>query len=528
MTQLCVAIFVKDVAQARREIALAAEAGADMVELRVDQFHNRAELATLVDTSVLPTIVTCRPKWEGGESDLAEEDRWSLFVDTAVHNAAYVDIEMATYKEMPEPWKQAIERPIILSSHDFTGRPERLTNVFMELNERSGSVSKIVWTTRTIRDNLEAFEILQNRQKPTIALCMGEAGLISRVLAKKFGAFLTFASLEPGGGTAPGQISIHDMKRLYRWDAIGPQTKVYGVVAQPVMHSMSPAIHNAGFDAVGHDGVYLPLLVNAGYESFKAFMESFLAFQPLHLSGLSITLPHKENALRYLKEKGAAIEPLAERIGTVNTIVMDRPSSIANRKSQIGNLKGFNTDYAAILDTITTALDIERKDLVEKRIAVIGAGGTGRTAVAALAELGATVVVYNRTMERAEELAREFDGPGGKVVAARMEKLCDSCCHVFINTTSVGMHPNVDDSPLGERLPKFTPETLVFDTIYNPMETKLLKQAKAAGAKTVGGVEMFVRQAARQFEAWTGQPAPMEIFRRVVESRLTGREGQSR
>jgi 3-dehydroquinate dehydratase/shikimate dehydrogenase len=300
------------------------------------------------------------------------------------------------------------------------------------------------------------------------------------------------------------------MKRLYRWDAITASTKVYGVVAQPVMHSMSPAIHNAAFERVGHDGVYLPMLVNAGYESFKAFMESFLAFEPLQLSGLSITLPHKENALRYLKERGGEVEELAERIGTVNTIVIDN-----------GKLRGFNTDYAAILDTITAALRITRQDLAEKRVAVIGAGGTGRTAVAALAEYGATVVVYNRTMERAEELAKEFNSPAGKVVAARMEKLCDSCCHIFINTTSVGMHPKVDESPLGERLPEFSADTLVFDTIYNPMETKLLKQAKAAGAKTVGGVEMFVRQAARQFEAWAGKTAPLDIFRRVIESRLS-------
>src|SRR5206468_7183882 len=143
-----------------------------------------------------------------------------------------------------------------------------------------------------------------------IALCMGEAGLISRVLAKKFGGFLTFASLKNESATAPGQVTIHDMKQLYRWDAIGPKTKVYGVVASPVMHSMSPAIHNAAFERVGFDGVYLPMLVQPGYESFKAFMESFLNFPPIDLSGLSITLPHKENALRYLKEKGAQIELL--------------------------------------------------------------------------------------------------------------------------------------------------------------------------------------------------------------------------
>jgi 3-dehydroquinate dehydratase/shikimate dehydrogenase len=309
-------------------------------------------------------------------------------------------------------------------------------------------------------------------------------------------------------------VTIADMKGLYRWDALNPKTKVYGVVGSPVMHSMSPAIHNAAFDTVGYDGVYLPLLVNPGYESFKAFMESFLAFAPLDLSGLSVTIPHKENALRYLKEKGAEVEPLAEQIGAVNTIIIERGGDAVT-------LRGINTDYAAIVDTITQALDITREQLAGKRVAVIGAGGTGRTAVAALAAQGATVVVYNRTKERADELASEFDGRTGKVVAARLEKLCDSCCEIFINTTSLGMHPNVDASAFGDRVPELSPETLVFDTVYNPMETKLLKQAKAAGAKTVGGVEMFVRQAVRQFEAWTGKPAPADVMRRVIESRLT-------
>src|SRR5262249_46894251 len=149
-----------------------------------------------------------------------------------------------------------------------------------------------------------------------------------------------------------------------------------------------------------------------------------------------------------------------------------------------------------ILDSITSKLNISRDDLANYRVAVIGAGGTGRTAVAALAHYGATVVVYNRTMERAEALAREFNGHDGRVVAARLEKLCDSCCHIFINTTSVGMFPKIDESPIGDQAPHFTDETLVFDTIYNPMKTKLLGQAEQVGAKTIGGVEMFLRQAA--------------------------------
>jgi 3-dehydroquinate dehydratase/shikimate dehydrogenase len=342
---------------------------------------------------------------------------------------------------------------------------------------------------------------------------MGEAGILSRILAKKFGAFLTFASLTSAGATAPGQVSIDDMKRLYRWDAIGKETKVYGVVGSPVAHSMSPALHNAAFDQSGFDGIYVPLLVNEGYESFKAFMETFVPFEGLHLSGLSVTIPHKENALRYLREKGAEIEPLALSIGALNTIVVDRSDSSIK-------LRGFSSDYAAILDSITTKLGISRENLADYRVAVIGAGGTGRTAVAALAHCGATVVIYNRTFDRAAALASEFNGKSGKVIAAKMEKLCDSCCQIYLNTTSVGMHPNVNESPAGEALPAWTSDTLIFDTVYNPMRTRLLDQAQAAGAKTVGGIEMFVRQAAAQFEAWTGKSAPMETMRRVVEKRL--------
>jgi 3-dehydroquinate dehydratase/shikimate dehydrogenase len=508
---------VDTVEQSKRDVAAALEAGADWIELRIDRLTDPAPALHVISEFDVPFILTCRPTWEGGASALSDGERLDLLsAISPADDTTLIDIEYRTRQTLgPLGEPLDIENPYIVSYHDFQGRPDRLTNLFSEVGQARDEVSKIVWTARTIRDNLEAFELLHLRIKPTIALCMGEAGLISRVLAKKFGAFLTFASLRDQSATAPGQVTIHDMKRLYRWDALNPKTKVYGVVGSPIMHSMSPAIHNAAFETVGHDGVYLPMLVNAGYESFKAFMESFLAFAPLDLSGLSVTIPHKENALRYLKEKGAQVEPLAEQIGAVNTIIIERDS-----KSGISNLRGINSDYAAILDTITSALTIERTNLAGKRVAVIGAGGTGRTAVAALAAQGATVVVYNRTKERADELAAEFDGKTGKVVSARIEKLCDSCCEVFINTTSLGMHPHVDASAFGDRVPELSPQTLVFDTVYNPMETKLLKQAKAAGAITVGGVEMFVRQAVRQFEAWTARQAPVDVMRGVIEARL--------
>jgi shikimate dehydrogenase len=251
-------------------------------------------------------------------------------------------------------------------------------------------------------------------------------------------------------------------------------------------------------------------------------METFLAFAPLHLSGLSITIPHKENALRYLKEKGGQIDPLAESIGALNTIMIGHASSLNPEPRTLNPLRGFSTDYPAILDSITATLSITREQLRDYRVAVIGAGGTGRTAVAALAHYGATVVVYNRTRDRADALAAEFNGQRGKVVAADFAKLCDSCCQIYVNTTSAGMSPNADASPFDAGPPKLSADTLVFDAVYNPMQTKLLQQAEAAGAKTVSGVEMFVRQAAAQFEAWTGRPAPAEVMRQVVETRLAG------
>jgi 3-dehydroquinate dehydratase/shikimate dehydrogenase len=467
----------------------------------------------------------------------------------AEDGASYIDLELKTAEENLAALRDLLQNKpadvkarLILSSHDFTGRPDRLYNIVQSLNRLPGDVNKIAWLARTIRDNLEAFELLQHKSKPTIALCMGEAGIISRVLAKKFGAFLTFAALDSASGTAPGQVTIGDMKKLYRWDAIGPQTKVFGVVAQPVLHSMSPAIHNAAFDAIGYDGVYLPMLVDGSFESFKAFMESFIHFPGLDLTGLSITIPHKENALRYLQQKGAQIEDLAARIGAVNTIAIDRE----NGKPR---LRGFNTDYAAILGCITSKLGIDNAALKNLRFAVLGAGGTGRTAVAALAHWGAHVTIYNRTKDRADALAAEFDGyqrsvdaiskaadesfnahdvqtfagNSARVIAMPMESLDQLEADVIINTTSIGMHPHVDASPLGIHANRIKAGMLVFDTVYNPLKTKLLEQAEAAGAKTIAGIEMFVRQAAAQFESWTGSAAPKDVMRSVIVDRLSGK-----
>ena len=520
MTHLCAAIFVNDAAQTRRDVARALEAGADLIELRVDRLTlaDIPMLRELLAARLARVIVTCRAGDEGGAGELLDADRLAFLQVAAESSAEFVDLELKTFEAHPSAIHpvpgEKVETRIILSSHDFTGRPSRLYNIITELDQSPADISKIVWLARTVRDNVEALDLLRQRRKPTIALCMGEAGIVSRVLAKKFGGFLTFASLVEGQITAPGQVSLAEMKALYRWDSLNESTRVYGVVAHPVRHSMSPAIHNAAFDATAFNGIYLPLLVDPSYESFKAFMETYLEAAWLGLSGLSVTIPHKENALRYLREKDARIEDLAMRIGAVNTIRIDRNGNVPE-------LYGSNTDYAAILDSITTSLHISRQELAGLRVGILGAGGTGRTAVAALAHYGAEILVNNRNSDRAEALAEEFNGQTGRVRSVSLQELAKSNCDVWMNTTSVGMHPNVDANPFAPYEPALNARTVVFDAVYNPMQTKLLALAETAGAKVIGGVEMFVRQAAAQFETWTAITAPTDVMRRVIETRLS-------
>ncbi len=514
MSRLCVPIFVHSLDQARRDIACAIEAGADIVELRLDLVDDVNVAIELQDAFPQTAfILTKRAERQGGDCEDPDQERLPWLLHARGDRANWVDIEAdsepATLRYAFA--EQGADRRSILSQHDFKTRPADLTKKFVAMQHSNASVAKVAWQARSLRDNIEAFELMLAGPKAAIAICMGEAGQISRILAPKFGAFLSFASLDDTSATAPGQVRIADLKSIYRWDKQTRDTKVYGVVGSPIAHSMSPAVHNAGFDAVIFDGVYVPLLVDPSYAAFKAFMESFLAFEPLQLSGLSITIPHKENALAYAKERGFNIDPLAERIGAVNTYRLEKGKpSIA-----------LSTDYAAILDTITTGLSVNRVGLKGLQVAVVGAGGTGRTAVAALAHFGANVSVFNRTKERADELASEFDGKIGRVVSAPIDQVAIGEFDVYVNATSIGMSPNVNASIFDRALPTLKPSTLVFDTVYNPMETKLLQQAKQAGAKTATGVDMFVRQAIGQFELWTEKTPPVELMRNVIVSRLS-------
>jgi len=471
----------------------AAAAGADMVECRLDYLDAPARdaPAVLLAGPPLPVVATCRPTRQGGRFDGPETDRLAVLRAAAESGADYVDVE----DDVPEPrWP---EGPVIVSHHDFARRPGDLDGLVARMSRTRAEVVKVAFAAAGPADALGALEVVIGAAKPAIALAMGEAGAVSRILAKKFGAFGTYASLAAGAESAPGQLTIDEMKRLYRWDALGAGTDVYGVIGCPVAHSMSPAIHNAAFAEAGLDAVYVPLRIAPGADNFDRFLAAARAADWLGLRGLSVTIPHKANALAAAGD--ANVDDLARRIGAINTL----------RIGPDGALSGWNTDYAAAIDALAAAMGTAREGLAGRRVAVVGAGGAARAIVAALAHYGAAVSIYNRTVSRARQLAAEFGAD-----AAGLDGLARLDAEIVVNCTSVGMHPHVADSPVPAEV--LGTVRAVFDTVYNPIETRLLREARAAGALCVSGLEMFVNQAAGQFEIWTGRAAPRDLMRRVV------------
>lgn len=545
---LCVPILADEPAVAKRDAILAAEKGADIVEFRVDLLMEAdlpldariAQIKDLVAESPLPCIVTCRPEWEGGLYAGDEDERVSMFeaLGTADSPPAYIDVELKAYTasaNIRQKINLAVDHPkqerhvrtrLILSSHDFTGRPADLTRKILAMQaEPACAVVKVAYRARSIRDNLELFDILSERQKPTIALGMGEFGLMSRVLAPKFGGFLAFASLRDESATAPGQPTIDDLLGMYRYRSIGKGTKVYGVIGWPVTQSMSPLIHNAGFAEIGWDGVYVPMPVEGSYESFKATVMSLVESGSLDFAGASITIPHKAHAVRLIEENvwfGPDADWPAQ---AANTLVFrgDRGDGTTFANTDTTSISG-------LLDDIEIELDWS----VSTRV-VIGAGGAATAAIAA--SWPSNTIVIARNFDKASALVksmrqtlpqreREGESGGEQWIEAR-RSINDTLAPktIYINCTPVGMAGGPDPDGLSipiPDMPALPPETVFFDTVYNPIETPMLKAAKERGYRTIDGVQMFVRQAAAQFELWTGKPAPVELFDRLVRERLGG------
>jgi 3-dehydroquinate dehydratase/shikimate dehydrogenase len=339
------------------------------------------------------------------------------------------------------------------------------------------------------------FELLRDAERPTIALCMGELGEVSRVLAPKFEGFLTYASLEPGAETASGQLPASELVELYHYHDISPRTEVYGVIGNPIAHSVSPDILNAAFHSEGIDAVYVRFKV----EDVVGFVE---AFKAIPVKGYSVTIPHKEAVIPALD----SLEETSRRIGAINTIV-----------SENGELKGSNTDWLAAVSSIEEELGGEPGSaLPGKRCVMVGAGGAARAIAYGLDSRGAKLVILNRTESRARKLAAEV-GCDWKPCSQLLNLDAD----IIINATRVGMYPDVDETPVPADF--LRPGMLAFDVVYNPAETRFLKEARARGCAVVSGIDMFVGQAVAQFELWTGKAAPRGLMREVVCRKLLGR-----
>lgn len=543
MCLVCVPIMVRDEASALGDALQARLAGAELVELRIDSFfegladdEERAREARAVERLVaecpLPCIVTCRVKEEGGHYEGDDEARAGLLEHLAASKRPprFVDVEGARLAKSAA-LRRAAEHlggagtTIVVSSHDFSGRPSDLSRRLIALREDPAcGVLKVAYRARSLRDSLELLDIVHERDRPTIGLGMGEFGMLTRVLAGKFGAMLTFASLRDSSTTAPGQPTVAELTGQYRFRSIGEKTRVYGVVGWPVSQSIGVFVHNAAFEAAGHDGVYLPLPVGAAegdvegsYASLKATLLSLIDHPLLGFGGCSVTLPHKEGLVRLGLEQGWSVEPEAAAIGAANTLVVERGSD-----GSVTGARVMNTDAPAAAECLQSALG----SLHGRRISVLGAGGAARAVAYGAASRGAAVRIFNRDAQRAARLAEELGerlgvelGHGSLATAAAAE------ADAIVNCTSVGMKTGpepggaaVDVSEVASR----NRGTVVFDTVYSPLVTPLIARARERGLRTIEGVEMYVGQACAQSAAWTGMAPARALFERLARERLGG------
>ncbi len=498
---LCTAIQAATPAEMLQRAA-AALRDTRFLEFRIDSLPRPASVLTriksfLIEHRNVTAIATCRRRPNGGHftGSLAEE--LEILLKAARAGCQLIDLEVesaeAASPEQFEKFRASLQHArtaLLISFHDFS-RTRGLDQAADHIASFEPDIIKVVSTANTLADNLSVLRLLEDRstKAPIVAMAMGEEGLVSRVLGPRAGSNFTFASLEDGSETAPGQVSAHTMRRLYQIKEINPDTRIFGVAGNPIAHSLSPLMHNTAFRREGINAVLLPLKVRALSDLLAITVE-------LPLCGVAVTMPLKQEVLPHL----AHIDPLTEKIGACNTL----------RVAADGKIYGFNTDVAGVIRPLE-----QRIKLRGARIGVLGAGGAARAAVFGLIDQGAEVFVINRTHEHAVKLA--------KAAGASALKHAQIAGHRFdalINSTPCGMAGSSQPLPLAENELN---TGLVFDMVYNPLETPLLKLARSRGIPVINGLEMFVQQGARQFEIWTGKTPPEAAMLRVVQRELRKR-----
>jgi 3-dehydroquinate dehydratase/shikimate dehydrogenase len=468
------------------------------VELRLDWLRNDQERKKFLDwlkqTQLRKAVLlaTCRRRIGGGEfsGDAGAELFWLMKAREA--GCQWCDLEIETLRELPGETVRgyAVPEKVLLSIHDFRRTPRLTKKVYVPPNGGVDGV-KVAAMAGSIGDSVRLLQWAR-KSRQAVAIPMGEIGMPARILALREGSALAYAPV--AAATAPGQVHLRELKELYRAHRLTHKTQVYGVIGNPIAHSLSPLLHNTGYIATGKNAVFLPFLVER--------LEDFLTAVPdFGIRGFSVTLPHKEAVFRRLD----ACEPLAVKIGAVNTVTVRRD----------GSLYGSNTDYLGAL----RALEKKMK-LPGSRVQIFGAGGSARAAAFALAKAGAQVFVCARREIAARSLAR---GVAGEVV--QRAALRKSQFDAILNATPVGMHPQVGASPLAAGELNCS---LVMDLIYRPMQTKLLQLAAERGLQTVSGVEMFLAQGMAQWEQWMGRRAPEAEMRKAVLAALKGKERSRR
>ena len=489
LPRLCVAVIGPD-ANAMVEKAEALVRDNSFMEFRLDYLSKPGLAIPRIKRFIeshpgTVVIATCRRAANGGKFRGSIASQLDVLAKAAAAGCQLVDIELQTASKckLPQLQKLRSRAALVLSFHDFRGT-RKLDETLGKMIEFPADYYKVVSTATTLSDNVTMIKFLarEGDRHSLISMCMGEQGIISRVLGVRAGSVFTFAAASAGEETAPGQVTAQELRNVYRIEQVDVATRVYGVVGDPIAHSLSPAIMNAAFRRENVNAVYLALHA-------KTLKDLLTCVNEIPIHGISVTMPYKEAILPFLDNTDSH----TTKVGACNTVV----------RAQDGKLYGFNTDTAGIVRPLERRLST----LEGARILVIGAGGAARAAVFGLKERGAEVYILNRTAAHAKKLAHQ--------ARARLMKRPDlkkMAFDVIVNATPVGMG-NSKETPLQE---KEINARYVFDMIYDPPETRLMKLAKERGAQIIPGIEMFVHQAARQFEIWTGKPAPWDDMLRVV------------
>lgn len=495
LSRVCVAVMASE----PNELVDKAEALSrdnSFLELRLDYIPRPATALAKVHefTETHPhitVIATCRRAAAGGKFQGSIAAQLEILAKAGAAGCQVIDIELQTAVRLKSAQFEKLrsKAAIILSFHDFqaTGK---LDETLKKMSAYPADFYKVVGTARSLYDNVTMMRFLEKHRDDhsLVGICMGEQGIISRVLSVRAGSRFTFAAVTANEKTAPGQVTAQELRSTYRIDQVDAATKVFGVVGDPISHSLSPAIMNAALRRENVNGVFLPLHA-------KSLKDLLACVREIPLQGLAITMPYKEEILPFLDNT----DPFTSKIGACNTVV----------RSQDGKLYGFNTDTSGVVRPLE-----QRMTLNEARILVMGAGGAARAAVFGLRERGAQLFILNRSLPAAQKLARQ--AKARTIKRADLKKLDFD---VIINATPVGMG-NTRESPLNADEIK---AQYVFDMVYDPAETKLIQLARLRGAQVILGREMFVHQAARQFEIWTGKPAPREDMMRIVQFALDER-----